>query len=156
MVLTRSLPKWIRKLLSCFVFPQWQGKYKSICQICCSCCLCRMHLGIMIDKDVKRCFGLVVWLKSWMLRGKAKVSHTRNEKLILCLKLLFTQAYVKIIQSVCTHSWIVGVFFATSQGVGTQIAKGMLKFMQVFLVVLSVFLSAPAALVVTGEVVRNL
>lgn len=91
-----------------------------------------------------------------MLRGKAKVSHTRNEKLIFCLKLLFTQAYVKIIQSVCTHSWVVGVFFATSQGVGTQIAKGMLKFMQVFLVVLSVFLGAPAALVVTGEVVRNL
>lgn len=56
------------------------------------------------------------------------------------------------------HSWIVGLvlFFASSQGVGTQIAKGMFKFMQVFLVVLFVFLGAPAVLAVTGEVPRKL
>lgn len=51
-----------------------------------------------------------------MLRGKAKVSHTCNEKLIFCLKLLFTQAYVKIIQSICTHSWVVGGFFCCKSG----------------------------------------
>lgn len=34
------------------------------------------------------------------------------------------------------HSWVGGFFVAASQGVGTQIAEGMFKFMQVFLVVL--------------------
>lgn len=47
-------------------------------------------------------------------------------------------------------------FFVASQGVGTQIAKGAFKFMWIFLVGLSAFLGAPAALAVTGEVVRKL
>lgn len=91
-----------------------------------------------------------------MLRGKTKVSHTRNKKLIFCLKLVFTQAYVKIIKSVCMHSWVLVWFFFASQRIGIQIAKDTFKFMQVFLVALSVFLGAPAALAVTGEVVRKL
>lgn len=55
-----------------------------------------------------------MWLKPWTLRGKAKGSHTRNGKLIFSLKLVFTQAYVKIIKAVCMHSWVVGVFCCKS------------------------------------------
>lgn len=47
-----------------------------------------------------------------MLRRKAKVSHTHKEKLVFSLKLLFTQAYVKVIKSGCLHSRLLvcGVF----------------------------------------------
>lgn len=64
-----------------------------------------------------------------MLREKAKVSHTHNEKLF-SLKLVFSQAYVKVIKSGWMHSWslVCGVS-AASQGVGTQIVKGTFKFM---------------------------
>lgn len=61
--------------------------------------------------------GLLVCLKSWMLRGKAKVSHTHNEKLVFSVKLVFTQAYVKVIKSGCMHSWsLVCGFFCCKSG----------------------------------------